>query len=229
MIDFTAYSSSSSGNLYRISGGDSSLLLECGLPIKKIRRALDHKLHQIDGVLLTHEHMDHAKAAKDIIKNGVDLYCSKGTAEALGIYGDNHVRIIKALTQFRIGDSWTILSFDTQHDAQEPLGYLIRNGSDKLVFATDTFYIKYKFQGLTIIAVECNFSKSSISKEIHPAHKKRLWKSHMSLETLLDFLSANDLSLVREIHLLHLSDDNSDEQLFREQVQGNTGIPVYIH
>ena len=226
MIEFAAYSSSSKGNLYRVTDGDTSLLLECGLPIKQIRQILDHKLTSISGVLLSHEHMDHAKAAEDVAAAGVDLYCSKGTAEALQLSG-HRVNIIAPLKQFTIG-SWTILPIDVQHDAQEPLGFIIQNGSDKLLFATDTYYIRYRFVGLTHIAIECNFSRSTIAKDIHPAHKRRLWKSHMSLETLLDLLSANDLSAVREIHLLHLSDDNSDEQMFREVVQGNTGIPTYI-
>jgi phosphoribosyl 1,2-cyclic phosphodiesterase len=76
--------------------------------------------------------------------------------------------------------------------------------------------------------IECNYSRKTLSKDLDPAQRKRLYKSHMSLETLLKFLAANDLSMVREIHLLHLSDDNSDEAMFRETIQGATGIPVYI-
>lgn len=226
MIEFTAYASSSSGNLYRITDWVSSLLLECGLPIKKLRRAIGHNLHAMDGVLVSHEHMDHAKAAQDVIKAGVDVFCSRGTAGALGLAG-HRVKIIEALKQFKVGP-WTVLPFDTKHDAAEPLGFLIQNGMDKLLFCTDSFYVRYRFQGLTILAVECNYSKRTLQEDIPPAQKKRLLRSHMSLETLLDFLSANDLSTVREIHLLHLSDDNSDEALFKEMVQGNTGIPVYV-
>lgn len=225
MIEFTAYASSSAGNLYRLSDGVSSLLLECGIPVKKIRTALDYKLHDVAGVLLSHEHMDHAKAAKDIISAGIDLYCSNGTAQALGLYS-SRVRIIEALKQFTIGP-WTVLPFDVQHDAQEPLGFLIQNGQDKVLFATDTYYVRYRFNGLTMILVECNYAKKLISEDIHPAQRKRLLRSHMGLDTLINFLEANDLSRVREIHLLHLSDDNSDEQLFRDTIQGMTGIPVY--
>ena len=226
MISFAAYASSSGGNLYRITDGKSSLLLECGLPIKKLRRSLGHDAHAADGVLLSHEHMDHAKAAKDIIKAGVDLYCSAGTAGALGLEG-HRVHIVRALQQFTVGP-WTVLPFETQHDSAEPLGFLIQNGTDKLLWCMDSYYIKHRFQGLTMIAVECNYSKRTLSEDIPPAQKHRLLRSHLSLETLLDFLAANDLAAVREIHLLHLSDDNSDERLFKEIVQANTGIPVYV-
>jgi phosphoribosyl 1,2-cyclic phosphodiesterase len=226
MITFTAYASSSAGNLYRVSDGVSSLLLECGIPVKKIRTALDYKLHDISGVLLSHEHMDHAKAAKDIIAAGIDLYCSNGTAQALGLYS-SRVRIIEALTQFTIGP-WTILPFETQHDAQEPLGFLVQNGQDKILFATDTFYVRHRFVGLTGIFIECNYSKKTLAKDMHPAHRKRLLRSHMSLEVLIKLLAANDLGTVREIRLLHLSEGNSDERLFKDTIQGATGIPVYI-
>ncbi len=227
MLTFSSCASSSSGNLYRLSdGAGSSLLLECGLPIKKIRQALNHDLHSITACLLTHEHQDHAKAAEDIITSGIDLYCSNGTVGALGISG-HRVKIIRPLRQFSIG-AWTVLPFETQHDAIEPLGFLIANGEDKFLFCTDSFYIKHRFIGLTMIAIECNYSKKTLRKDIPLAQKKRLLHSHMSLETLLGFLQANDLRMVREIHLLHLSQDNSDEGLFKEIVQGRTGIPVYV-
>ncbi|HQO83941.1 MAG TPA: MBL fold metallo-hydrolase [Synergistales bacterium] len=226
MVEITTYASSSKGNLYRLTSGTSSLLLECGLPIKQIRRALDHRLHDISGVLLSHEHMDHAKAAKDILAAGIELYCSKGTADALGLFS-HRIRIIEALNQFTIGP-WIILPFETQHDATEPLGFLIQNGRDKILMATDTFYVQHRFIGLTHIMIECNYSKKTLRDDMHPAQRKRLLRSHMSLETLLKLLAANDLSTVREIHLLHLSDDNSDEDMLRSTVQGATGIPVYV-
>lgn len=227
MITFESYASSSRGNLYRITdGAGSSLLLECGLNIKSIRKSLRHTLHEVDGVLLTHEHQDHAKAAREVIRAGVDLYCSNGTCAALELTG-HRVHIVEALKQFSIG-SWTVLPFETQHDAVEPLGFLIQNGTDKLLFCMDSFYIRHRFQGLTMICVECDYSKRTMRDDLPHAQKKRLLFSHMSLETLLGFLAANDLSSVREIHLLHLSDDNSDERLFKEMVQGATGIPVYI-
>ena len=81
--------------------------------------------------------------------------------------------------------------------------------------------------------IECNYSKSILDKNIDESitpkfMRKRLIKSHFSLENVLEFLKANDLSKVQEIHLLHLSDSNSDEALFKQEVQKLTGKPVYI-
>jgi phosphoribosyl 1,2-cyclic phosphodiesterase len=75
----------------------------------------------------------------------IDCYISAGTVEALGISG-HRLNIIKAKQQFRIG-TWTALPFDTQHDAAEPLGFLLANqDGEKLLYATDTYFIRYRFK-----------------------------------------------------------------------------------
>ena len=227
MIEFTPYASSSAGNLYRVSDdAGSSLLLECGLPIAKLKKALNYTLHEVAGCLLTHEHGDHAKAAEDILAAGVDLYCSAGTAAALCLSG-HRVHIISALKPFKIGP-WAVLPFPVEHDAEEPLGFLIINGADRLLFAADTAFIRHRFAGLSMIALECNYSKATMAPDIPLAHKIRVMRSHMSLDTVLGFLAANDLRGVRQIHLLHLSDGNSDERAFKTAVQAVVGIPVSV-
>ena len=175
---------------------------------------------------------DHSKAVKDIMRAGIDCYMGRGTAEALGLSG-HRLHIIKARQQFRIG-TWKILPFETQHDAQEPLGFLLANrDGDKLLYATDTFYIRYRFQGLTHIAVECNYSLDILRANVEagmvePALKSRILKSHFSLENVKKFLLANDLGKVQEIWLLHLSDGNSDEARFKREIQELTGKMVFI-
>ena len=60
------------------------------------------------------------------------------------------------------------------------------------------------------------------------ALKNRLLTSHFSLENVKEFLKANDLSRVQEIHLLHLSDGNSDAERFKREIMAVCGKPVYI-
>ena len=157
---------------------------------------------------------------------------SRGTAEALGISG-HRINVIKTKQQFRIG-TWTILPFETQHDAAEPLGFLLANqDGDKMLYATDTYYIRYRFQGLTHIAVECNYSLDILRANVEaglvePALKSRILKSHFSLENVKEFLKANDLSKVEEIWLLHLSDSNSDAKRFKREIQELTGKMVFV-
>jgi phosphoribosyl 1,2-cyclic phosphodiesterase len=232
MIRFRSIASSSAGNCYHVTDGRTELLIEAGIRFADIRKALDFRVSRLAGVLISHEHMDHSRAVADLAKTGVDVYASSGTIAARGLSG-HRVKTIEPKRQFEIG-TWTIMPFDVEHDAEQPLGFLMANrDGEKLVFITDSYYCRYTFSGLTHIAVECNYSLRILDENIaagrvHPAMRPRLLRSHFSLENVLDFLRANDMSKVQEIHLLHLSDNNSDEALFKRKVQEVSGKPVYI-
>ena len=231
MIEFTPYASGSSGNCYRVSDGRTPLLLECGIKIDQIRKGCGFRLSEIRACLISHEHQDHSKAVKEIMCAGIDCYISAGTAEALGLSG-HRLNIIKAKQQFRIG-TWTILPFELQHDVFN-LGFLLANqDGEKCLYLSDTMYCKYRFHGLTHVAIECNYSldilKRNVEAGVVPKELKgRILKSHFSLENVKKFLLANDLSKVEAIFLLHLSDNNSDSERFKMEVMELTGKPTYI-
>ncbi|MBO0959533.1 MBL fold metallo-hydrolase [Neobacillus sp. MM2021_6] len=232
MIEIKALASSSAGNCYHITDGNTPLLLECGIRYKDIQGALNFKMSSIAGCLVTHEHNDHVKAIKDVMKAGIDVYASLGTFGALSIA--NHRAVpVKAREQFQIG-TWTILPFEVEHDVSEPIGFLLANQKgEKLLFATDTYFIRYKFKGITHLMVECNYSIDVLNQNvaeglIDKGRKKRLMRSHFSLENVKDFMRANDLSKVQEIWLLHLSDTNSDADLFKNEIQELTGKMVFV-
>jgi phosphoribosyl 1,2-cyclic phosphodiesterase len=220
--------SGSSGNCYFLQNQNETLIIECGIPYKDILKGLDFNISNALGCLVTHEHKDHAKAIRDIIKAGIDIYTSSGTASACAVF-EYRVEHIKSEKQFSLGD-FKILPFEIEHDALEPLGFLIqRNDFGKLLFITDSYYCQYKFSGLNHIMIECNFSSEILQESQAPAyHKNRLLKSHFSLENVKDFLRANDLREVKNITLLHLSNGNSDAKLFKEEIEKLTGIPTYI-
>ncbi|MCL6443145.1 MAG: MBL fold metallo-hydrolase [Alicyclobacillus sp.] len=232
MIEITPLASSSSGNAYRITDGNTVLLLEAGLRITELRKAFRFRLSEIAGCLITHEHQDHGKCAADLMRAGVDVYASAGTLNALKLSG-HRAKAIESRKQFTIG-TWAVLPFDVQHDVAEPLGFLMANqAGEKLLFATDTYYIRYTFSGLTHVMIECNYSERILDQNIvdgiTPVEMKpRLVRSHFSLENLKEFFKANDLSKVQEIWLLHLSQRNSDPDQFRREIQEVTGKPVYL-
>jgi phosphoribosyl 1,2-cyclic phosphodiesterase len=232
-MDIRVLASGSAGNCYCVSDGSTSLLLECGISVKQIRRGLGFGLTNVAACLVSHEHQDHAKAVADVLRAGVEVYTSPGTIKALGL--EHHrLRPVRAKETFKVG-TWTVRAFETQHDAQEPLGFLLHSqaSNDRLLYATDTYYIRYKFPGLTHIMVECNYAADILEANVKRGSvpevlKKRLLTSHFSLDNVKEFLKANDLSQVREIWLLHLSDGNSDAERFKREVQALTGRPVYI-
>lgn len=232
MITIKTLATGSKGNCYHISDGVTTLLLECGISFKQIQHGTNFETSNLCGVLVTHEHQDHCKGVKVVLERGLDVYMSQGTKDALAI--ENHrIKVVKSKEQFRIG-TWTILPFDTQHDVAEPLGFLLQSDNgDKLLFATDTYYIKYRFTGLTHLMIECNYDQQTLDSNVesgrtHPAMRKRVMRSHFSLENLLEFFKANDLSNVQEIHLLHLSDSNSNADRIFKAVARATGKMIYI-
>lgn len=232
MIAVQVLASSSEGNCYRITDGQTPLLLECGIPWREIQRGLEFRTHEIAGCLISHEHKDHCKAVQEVMRAGINCYMSQRTAGAADAQG-HRVKAVKAREQFQIG-SWSVRSFETQHDAQEPLGFLLANrDGDKLLYLTDSYYCRYRFRGLTHIMIECNYALDILRRNLEigavPAvMKQRLLRSHFSLENVKAFLCANDLGAVREIHLIHLSDGNSDAERFKREIQEVSGCPVYV-
>ena len=232
MVNFKSYASSSKGNLYTVDDGTTRLMIECGLPFTKTKEALDFQVSSIDGVLISHCHADHSRAAKDLAKAGLDIYTSKGTIEALGLSG-HRIHAIPAHQQFSLG-TWQILSFDTIHDAPEPLSFLLANAMrERLLYVTDSCYLKYRFKNLSVIAIECNHSaaalKENVAAGIVPrAVRSRIIQSHFSIENVKQFLRVTDLSKLQEVHLLHLSDSNANAQQFKREIQALCGKEVYI-
>jgi len=227
-MEIKVLASGSSGNAYFVSDDTTPLLLEAGIPFRLIERGLNFQVYTLAGCLITHEHADHARAAHDLMRAGVDCYMSRGTADALKVSG-HRLRIIKALRQFRIG-TWAVKPFQAHHDAAEPLCFLMADQCrGKLLFATDTAYIAYRFEELTHLMIEANYAAPLLKDNTGSSELRRsILQDHMSLETLARMLRANDLSKVEEIHLLHLSNNNSDADMFKQRIQEITGKPVYI-
>lgn len=119
--------------------------------------------------------------------------------------------------------------------AQNLYGFLIqyKPTGEKLLYATDTYYLHYKFKGLNYLFLECNYitdiaKQNIIDDKLNKMLYKRTLTSHFSLENVLDFLTHNDLSQVRKIVLIHLSDRNSDYRRIKLEVEKATQKEVII-
>lgn len=231
-MEFTPIASSSQGCCYVVRSGDlPPLLLDCGVTFSEIQKALAHRVSECAACLLTHEHFDHSRSIRHLFRHGVDVYGPAETFRALHA-NDFRAKAMEPNYVVEIGD-WHVQPFRAVHDVPT-FGYLIgdRRGH-QLLYLTDSAYSPYSFEGLTHIAVECNFSREAMRENtaagaVHRSRFTRTTMTHMSLETLIDMLKANDLSRVEEIHLLHLSDQNSDELAMVDAVRRATGCPVYV-
>lgn len=233
-LEINTIASGSTGNCYRISDGETVLMIECGLPIRKIKQTFNFKLSGVAGCLISHEHLDHSKSFLDLVKTGIDCYASEGTInECLGGVRGHRINTIRSMEAFKIGNM-VIMPFKVQHDASEPLGFLIdSHGDNRLLFATDTYYIKYQIPNLTHAMIECNYSIDILNKNIEKGiipkvFQKRIIRSHFELGDVKEFFRSNDLSKLKEVHLIHISKTNGDPELFKKEIQQITGVPVYV-
>lgn len=232
MITFTPYASGSSGNLYTVSDGQTTLMLDCGLPWKKVREKLNFQTSEIGGVLLTHLHQDHCRGAKDAALSGLDIYASRETLDALSV-PEHRRNVVEDGRLFVVG-SWHILPFSTIHDVPGAYGYYMVNfAGEAFLYLTDSAFSPVRFKRLDVVALECNFvpevlSENVASGEVDSFRAHRTRRTHMSLNTVIEFLKANDLSHCKAAWILHLSSQNSDERRMVVELQQTVGVPVYV-
>lgn len=218
----------SAANTYILSADNGdSLILDAGVALRKVMPHVPD-VRRICGCLITHEHADHARAWRDYAYRGIPVYTSAGTREALtnGREHDSlHIVAMKPMQRAKRGP-WTIMPFEVQHDAAEPVGFLIMyNPTGELaLYATDTYYLRYTFPGVNYWLIECNYCEDLIDAETDLVLRRRLKESHMSLRRLKDALAANDLRETAKIVLLHLSDQRSDERRMVSEIYEQTGI-----
>ncbi|MCJ8153206.1 MBL fold metallo-hydrolase [Chryseobacterium sp. SSA4.19] len=223
--------SGSKGNAYLLENEEEALLIECGVNIMEIKKAVDFKVNKITACLITHEHGDHAQSILEVIKAGINVYATSGTFQNSAAKTANSARmkVIPQKGQFKVGN-FNLISFPTIHDVAEPCGFLINHKDcGTVLFLTDTVYCPYTFKGLNNIIIEANYDADIINEKLGDKKflRDRVYNSHMSIETCMDFLLANDLSQVNNIVLIHLSDSNSHEINFAKKVSGITGKEVH--
>ena len=227
-MDVKIIASGSSGNAYLIGDGHTRLLLDAGIPFKRIQIGCGFRTSSIDACLITHRHGDHAAAILKLLQRGITVYSNEDVA---GLYPG--VQSVEARREFCIG-TFRILPFEAEHDVP-CYGYQVASEEtgEKLVYITDSAYVRYTFTGLTHIMIEANYDEDIMlgnvrDEKIPFSLAERVAGTHMSIDTLIDLLRANDMTKVRQIYLLHLSDNNSDAEVFKRLVQQETGAEVYI-
>ena len=228
-MELKVIGSSSLGNGYVLQNETEALILECGLPFKGYQRALDFNISKVVGALVTHEHGDHAKFIRQFTDKSINVYASKGTFRGCELMKSHRHKIIREKKQYQIGN-FKIVPFAILHDVNEPLGFLIWHEEiGTTLFVNDTHYLENTFKGLNNIIIEANYVEEIISrKSLDESFKTRIRNSHMELSTTIEFLKANDISEVNNIVLVHLSDGNSDADMFYNKVTEATGKSVHI-
>lgn len=225
--------SSSAGNGYILEASNQALLIECGCPIKSVKEALNFNISNIVGALVSHSHGDHSKYVSQYVASGIKVYASSETVKGFkGVDEWWSDRAIEAGKMFQVGN-FKVIPFEVKHDVP-CLGFFIDHPeSGRILFATDTHYIPNTFRGLNQVLIECNYEQDILNENlwngtVDNLRYERTQRSHMSLETCIEALKANDLKLVRNIALIHLSPQNSNAETFQKKVIEATGKTVHI-
>ncbi len=229
--------SSSAGNCYVFDNGKEALVIECGVAFKEVKKAVSFDISRIVGVLISHEHKDHAAYVEDFLKMRINCYSSEGTIRKLierNNTNDANKKQFKLINEYKKIGNFKIKSFKVFHNAEEPIGFLIfHKEMGTVLFATDCNSIDFKFKNLNNILIECNHSIRIITNNlkkglITEAESVRILRNHMSIETCIQTLKENDLRNVNNIVLIHLSEKNSNAKEFKEEVQIATCKNVLI-
>lgn len=223
--------SSSAGNCYVFDNGKEALVVEAGISFSEVKKAVDFDISRIVGCIISHEHGDHAKHVQKFIDARIPVYMSLGTLTKTIV--SKYSKRITSKNEITIG-SFQILPFNIQHDAAEPLGFIIYHPEmGTTLFATDTYYLTYTFSGLNNIIIECNYRTDILEKNVELGNismeqQNRTLLSHMSYDTCLETLLENNLFEVNNIVLIHLSESNANAAEFQRGIQEATGKTVHI-
>lgn len=199
----------SGGNCYLLTVNGQTLVIEAGVNFKAVKKALNFDLSGVVGVLVSHEHGDHACAVKDFLKFGKKIYCTAGT----GNYNK-----IEYLKYFRIG-TFLITPFKIFHDAKEPCGFLIEFEGKRLAFITDTNDLNIRLNNIDYWLIEANYSPSELkASNLDVILKKRIQQSHMSIDRCKTILEAHNAEKSKLVLLIHGSENHSNKEEFLTKI-----------
>jgi len=199
----------SGGNCYLLTVNNQTLVIEAGVNFTKVKKALNFDLSKVVGVLVSHEHGDHADFIKDFVKFGKKVYCTEGT----GKYNK-----IEYLKPFEIG-LFKITPFEIFHDAKEPCGFLIEFEGKRLAFITDTNDLNIRLNNIDYWLIEANYSTEKLKHSgLDVSLKKRIQQSHMSIDRCKTILEAHNAEKSSLVLLIHGSEKHSDKEEFLTKI-----------
>lgn len=228
MIRFCALYSGSSGNSYFVEIDGTKLLVDAGTSAKKIKDALisiGEKIENIQGVLITHEHIDHVKGLKVLLKKqNIPIYTTNKTFKAiLSIYPElkqNQFIPFKSGDKFKINNTY-IKSIRISHDATDPVAFCFKDiNENKIAILTDLGYISEGvYQSVIsskLVLLESNYEPNILQVSDYPSYLKRRIISeygHLSNEDASNFAKELIKNGTHTLILGHLSLNTNTEKI----------------
>jgi phosphoribosyl 1,2-cyclic phosphodiesterase len=217
-VRLTVLGSGSSGNSAYVETDEARILIDAGFSLRETRRrlaAIGRAPENLTGVLVTHEHADHIQGLAALSeKLHIPVYCNRATKDAIEFQLRMRLdcRLFETGSTFEVGDV-TVEAFNIPHDAQDPVGFLLRTTAGSIGFITDlghaTRLVLDRAQAANVLVLESNHDVKMLQN-----CPRRPWSlkqrilgrhGHLSNEAAADATEAFMSAGLRHLYLGHLS------------------------
>lgn len=211
--------SSSAGNCYTLtSDSGETLILDCGIPIKEIKKGLNWNIKDVVGVLCTHKHLDHSKSLNDFKSMGIPVYLPYiPYTNSKPVKMDSQNWKLQAFDLTTLDGRWT----HTNADGSECpcYGFLITHPEmGKMLYITDAELIKWRFKGINHILLGTNYDKDLVNVD-NQSKANHVFRGHLSIDTACEFVKSNNSNDLQNVIMCHLSSENADSDSFIEKMK----------
>ena len=220
--------SSSAGNCYLLtSNSGETLILDCGIPIKEIKKGLNWNIRNVVGCIVSHVHADHSKSVKDFEAIGIPIFAPYlgNSCKSMNM-GEFTVKPFDLTT---IDGNWT--HTDANGEPCPIYGFLITHKEmGRMLYITDTNLIKWRFKDINHILLGVNYDKDLIDRD-NTGKANHVFRGHLSIDTACDFVKANYSDSLQNVIMCHLSAENADRDSFIEKmkkVAKNANVDVAV-
>lgn len=220
MMKLKCIATGSMGNCYTLtSNSGETLILDCGIPIKEIKKGLNWNVKDVVGVLCTHKHLDHSKSVKDFEAMGIPVFAPYRSLKPM-IIGDYRLKI-QAFDLTTIDGNWT--HTDANGEPCPIYGFLITHPEmGRMLYITDCELIKWKFKDINHILLGVNYDKDLVDTDNPKVN--HVFRGHLSIDTACDFVKANDSDSLQNVIMCHLSNENADKDSFIEKMKNAVNV-----
>ena len=234
-VRVTSFGSGSSGNAILVQSGDGSVLVDVGVPVRRLRQGLAAAgvaPERLSAVLISHEHWDHVRSLGAFSHSlSCPILATTGTARALGDQARAWERLDPEAT-LHIG-SLAITALRVPHDAEEPVGFLVEDGESTVSIFTDLGepppYLSAAIGRSQLVVLEANYDATMLARGRYPEHLKRRIRGpfgHLSNDDCGAFLSGCLNGATHDVWLAHLSENNNRPSLATATVARHLSAPA---
>lgn len=239
MLEVVVLGSGSVGNATLVRGAGGSVLIDAGLSARQIETRLaaaGTKLEDLSGVLLTHEHGDHVRGLRVLLKKcPLPVYCNSHTAAALRASGTVETadwRIFESGGAFSMA-GMDIEAFSVPHDAADPVGFVIHESDARAAFLTDlgfaTQAVMERIRNVHFLSIETNHDEKLLQEDTRRpwSVKQRILSRHGHLSNVAaaQVVAAIAHDALEQVVLGHLSRDCNTPDLALSTLRDRGGMP----